>query len=242
MQPPGSYRVLIKQKAETVRIYIKMALNLAIINKGEDCMALVESVSNDIARGCVGSTIEEKLRRLERSGKELAEQAEERAKEMEIVEQQYKQKVEEIQRRIGEVGVSEEQTKEKMFQLSSATMSDFFTPLALKLHIDIKNLKRQRMHYNSEAEKMKGVVLFFRKASQFWKEFQEISRRGSNRAELVQNIVRKAKAKYDIDSLTFLNSSATKRVGTTFFEAWKLIETRCAEGSQFVFKLDMCRR
>ena len=83
---------------------------------------------------------------------------------------------------------------------------------------------------------MKEVVVFFRKASLFWKEFQDISKDGSNRTEVLQKILRKSKERNTY--LTCLQSNVTKKTATTFFEAWKLIETKYAEGSQqFNFKL-----
>ena len=213
--------------------------NFAIVKKGEDCMSLLESVSHDIACGHESSTVEEKLKYLEKCGQELAEQAGEKAKEMEGVEQQYKEKVEEIQRKIGRVGLNEEQTREDMLQLSSSaklTSSDLFAPIAMMLCRDLQDLERQRMQYNSEAEKMKEVVVFLRQASQFWKEFQNISMEGSNRTAVIQRIIRKAKEKHNY--LRCLESAGTKKKVMTLFEAWKLIEIKCAEGSaQFTFKL-----
>ena len=213
-------------------------INLAVVKKGEDCMSLVESVSHDIECGHQGSDLENKLERLRKGGKELAEQAGERAKEMERVEQQYKEKVEDIQRKIGKVGLNEEETREDMLRMSSSatlTSSDLFAPLAMLLYSDLQDLERQRIQYSSEAEKMKEVVVFFRKATLFWKEFQDISKDGSNRTEVLQKILRKSKERNNY--LRCLQSDVTKNKATTFFEAWKLIETKYAEGSQFNFKL-----
>ena len=211
--------------------------NFAVVKKGEDCISLVESVSHEIDSGHESSTLLKKLEHLRKEGQELAKQAGERAEEMERVEQQHKEKVEEIQRKIGKVLHNEQQTREDMLKMSSSAMltsSDLFAPVALMLYNDLQDLERQRMQYNSKAEEMKEVVAFLRKASQFWKEFQDISEDGSNRTAVIKNII--SKAKENQKYLRCLQSPTTKKKAITFFEAWKLIETKCAEGSQFKFK------
>ena len=202
-------------------------------------MALLESVSNDIAQGHT-DRLEENLSRLAKYGSQLADHAEGRARELEKLEQKCKEKLEEIQRKLKRLGITEEEVEGDM-SLLTATMSssDYFTPLAAKLYYDIRYLKRQRMKYHYEAGRMKEIGLFFRKASQFWKEFKEISKHGSGRTTLVQKIVKKAREKLEIqpDYLEKgLSSGGTKSIGKSFFEAWKEIETKYNEG---VFNIDM---
>ena len=98
-----------------------------------------------------------------------------------------------------------------------------------------KDLKRKCVQYNEEAKKIKKVVLFFRKASQIWKEFQQISEHGTDRTSLLQLIIRKANEKFQED-LSWLDSSASKKVVKTFLDAWEMIETKCEQGVNFMFQ------
>ena len=206
---------------------------LAIVRKGEQCMALLESFSNDLNRGHIGSSVEAKLEQLKTCSKELADHAVERASKCEEVEQQCREKVEETQREIGKLGLSEQEVQGDMSQLlGSMSSSTFCKPLAVKLYCDLNYLKRQRMKYNSEALRLKEIVLFFRKSSEFWKEFQVISNVGTNRTLLVQNILKRAQG---MDVGRLLQSKGISTTAKTFFEAWKEIETMYGEG---VFRID----
>ena len=70
---------------------------------------------------------------------------------------------------------------------------------------------------------MKEAVLFFLRASMYWKEFQKISPRlGVDRQHTAQKIIRKANEKED---LSWLLSDTTMTMGMTFLEAWEAVET-----------------
>lgn len=216
---------------------------LAIVEKGEECMTLLESLSNDIEFGRSGSSVDRKLVCLKRYGKELADHAEERAKECEKVEQQCKEKVKETQREIEKLAYREEQVKSDMQLLSQAMSSHlvassvYARPLSVKLYLDLDHLKEQSKKYNTEAKRLKEIVLFFLKSSQFWREFRNISNDGRDRVSLVQDILARAKT-HESNSeymMKFFNSNTTKKVTKTFFDTWKAIETKYGEG---VMRLD----
>ena len=98
-----------------------------------------------------------------------------------------------------------------------------------------QQLEHQSKQYNEEVMKMKVAMLFFRKASQFWKEFQNISKRGADRTALLQKIISKAKEEQD---LSWFDSGASKLVGKSFFDAWKMIETKCEQGVNAIFQIE----
>ena len=100
-----------------------------------------------------------------------------------------------------------------------------------------QSLERQRLQYNEEVKKMKKAVKFFREAAMFWKEFQHISKDGADRTALLQKIVSKAKEEYSED-LSWLDSNASKIIGKSFLDAWVMIETKCKQGAEFVFRIE----
>ena len=90
------------------------------------------------------------------------------------------------------------------------------------------------MQYNDEVKKMKKAVIFIREASQFWKEFQDISTHTVGHTALLQRIISRAKEEQD---LSWLDSSASKVVGKTFLDAWVMIETKCEQGVNYIFQI-----
>ena len=86
----------------------------ALVRKGKNCIALVESFCSDITRGSLDQA-SAKLTTLEIDGKELASMAERKAQELEVVEQKCQSQIEELQREIGTLGCEEEEiTKRKL--------------------------------------------------------------------------------------------------------------------------------
>ena len=82
-------------------LFVTHGLKLKI-KKGKDFVALVEQVLADSA---TTDGIKEKLEDdIKRTSNKLAEQSEQRAREMEKVKERNKQKVEDIQRELGELG------------------------------------------------------------------------------------------------------------------------------------------
>ena len=65
---------------------------MALIKKGKDCIAVVETVCSDLTRGIVDG-VEQKLKGLEGDAEELAKDAEKRAKDIEKMEEQHEQKI-----------------------------------------------------------------------------------------------------------------------------------------------------
>ena len=88
------------------------------IKKGKDCVALVERVLADVTAGRLDG-IEEKLEDIKRTGNELAEQSEQRASEIEKVEEEYKQRTAETHRETGELGCQLEERKNRECDLET---------------------------------------------------------------------------------------------------------------------------
>ena len=97
------------------------------------------------------------------------------------------------------------------------------------------SMKSQQDQYTAKAKKMKEALLFFRKASLFWKEFQQAAESADKNTELMQAVITKAKEKQDLEWLTCRGS---KVLGVTFLEAWALIETKREEGTEFGFQIE----
>ncbi|MCG8620930.1 MAG: hypothetical protein MJE68_02860 [Proteobacteria bacterium] len=99
-----------------------------------------------------------------------------------------------------------------------------------------QELEHKSRKYNEEAKKMKKALVFFRKASRFWKEFQDASASGVDRTALLQRIIGIAKEEEDF---SWLDSSPSRKVGKTFLDAWEVIETKCEQGVNYeIFKIE----
>ena len=107
-----------------------------------------------------------------------------------------------------------------------------------RISSECSRLNSQRMQCNEEAKKMKESVLFYRQATYFWKDFQQLSEHGVDRTALVKRIVVKAKEKVNI---SFLTKDPNKRIAVTFLEAWEEMEAKIkyAEESDFGFVLQI---
>lgn len=101
------------------------------------------------------------------------------------------------------------------------------------LTTQIANLNHQRQQYDAKAKEMKGAVVFFRKASQFWEEFKLAAEEADKNTELMEVVVNKAKEKED---LKWLTCSGSKELCMTFVDAWRLLETKCKECTVFKFQ------
>ena len=105
-----------------------------------------------------------------------------------------------------------------------------------RISSECNRLKSQSMKCNEEAKKMKDGALFYRHATNFWKDFQQLSEHGVDRTELVKRIVAKAKEREDF---SFLTKDPSKHIAMTFLEAWEEMEANIeyAEESEFGFVL-----
>ena len=93
-----------------------MAFELA--TEGQKCVDLVEDTYTNITSGCLDS-VKENLKKIKRIGNELAEYSEQRANEIEKVEEEYIQKTEEVQRKIGDLGCQLEEEKKRKCELEA---------------------------------------------------------------------------------------------------------------------------
>ena len=91
----------------------------------------------------------------------------------------------------------------------------------------IRELRSQQQTYQEKKVKIKHRIIFCKKAINFWELFKQASEHGTNRTSLLQNIVDKASERGDYRALY---SRGSKRIATTFLEAWENIETMAIEG------------
>ena len=99
-----------------------LKMEIDIVRKSKDCVALVESVCTDISDGNISMT-EESLQTLVKDGEELVKISEQRASAIEKKEEKKLQEVEEIQRQISELGRQEEETKRRQSERQSTLNS-----------------------------------------------------------------------------------------------------------------------
>ena len=105
--------------SQHLHVCIAVTMERTLVRKGKNCIATVESLSLDISKGHLDAA-SRKLNVLKEDGIQLATKAEQRAKELEIVEEQYLHQVEEVQRQIGELGCKEEKLRERKLRAESA--------------------------------------------------------------------------------------------------------------------------
>ena len=90
----------------------------ALVTKGKDCVAIVESVCSDLTKGCVNG-VEQQLKGLENDADELAKHAEYEADKIEEKEQEHIQEIEGIQRQIGYLGRQKEELQQHKRELDN---------------------------------------------------------------------------------------------------------------------------
>ena len=99
-------------------------MKIDIVQKGKDCLALIEKLYSDFTKGCTDvETAEQSFQRLAKDGEELAKHSEQKASAIEKMEEQKLQEVEEIQRQISELGKQEEETKRRQSERQSTLNS-----------------------------------------------------------------------------------------------------------------------
>ena len=227
--------------------------DLALVKKGKECFALAQHVCSAVNNISIDD-VEQKLNNLKRDAEELCKHTEEKAKEIEKVEEQYMKEIQEIQRKIGKLERQGDELKKQksetedslagkqsaqnqMHQLSNAE-SEFRSAQSVQREIfniesQIKDLSHQQVQYTAKANEMKEVVVFFRKASQFWKEFQQAADEANKNTDLMQTVISKANEKQD---LKWLTCGGTAALGVTFLMAWELVETKCEQSPEFMFQ------
>ena len=108
----------------------------------------------------------------------------------------------------------------------------------LSQQITIKERERQKK--SNEAKGMKEEAVFFRRAAVFWKEFQQISEHGGDRAALFQKILDKAK---EIKTFEFHKNNEMKRIAMSFIDAWEAMVVKYSdkEGQRLISREDICK-
>ena len=112
-------------------------------------------------------------------------------------------------------------------------ISNIQSQITHSLSSQCADVNHQQEQYTIKVKEMKNTVLFFRNASQFWKQFQQTAESADKNTELMQVIVSKAKEKQDLECLI---QDGSKALCLSFLEAWALIEIKCEEGSEIIFQ------
>lgn len=110
------------------------------------------------------------------------------------------------------------------------------------LQTKIGALKTERLSYHKKIDEMKQGIILAKKSIEFWGLFKQASEHGSGRTSLLKKIVDKASEKGDYRSL---HSGSSRRLATTFMEAWEEMEDLAVEGRsshilQIEFKCAYC--
>ena len=104
------------------------------------------------------------------------------------------------------------------------------------LSSQICSLKQQRSQLHKRRGEIKTAIPIIKTSTEFWWMFKELSKEGADRTTLLEKIVAKANEKGDYRSL---QSRASQRTASTFFEAWEEIESMASEGvSNHMFSID----
>ena len=82
------------------------------------------------------------------------------------------------------------------------------------------DLYTARSQQERREKQFKEEMLFYHRASQYWKEVIQACEHGTDRTTLLQNLLKKAKEHITLD---FLKNRGNKRVTMTFIEAWEEI-------------------
>ena len=82
------------------------------------------------------------------------------------------------------------------------------------------DLYTARSQQERREKQFKEEVLFYHRASQYWKEVIQACEHGTDRTTLLQNLLKKAKEHVTLD---FLKNRGNERVTMTFIEAWEEI-------------------
>lgn len=93
-----------------------------------------------------------------------------------------------------------------------------------------EKLRRKRLNFHTTAGKIKDAIVLIKRSTEFWELFKQTSEHGSNRTSLVEGIVNRCKERENL-----LNSGASKKIATTFLEAWEKIQEAAIEGNAFHF-------
>ena len=103
------------------------------------------------------------------------------------------------------------------------------------LSSQIQTLEQQRAELHTLRDKVRMAIPIIKTSIEFWQMFKELSKEGADRTTLLEKIVAKANERGDYH----LECRGGLRTASTFFEAWKKIESVASEGvSNHMFSID----
>ena len=138
----------------------------------------------------------------------------------------------EVDRSKSDVSASEQQVSSVAAEIQS-------------LQRQIEEQKQNRLKCHQEVDNIRELIVFMKKARDFWDLFRVQAQDGKSRAELLQKIVDRAKEHQRWWSV--VRGSGTQTIATSFMEAWEKVETMCDDSSPYVgFQIEyqcfICKR
>ena len=104
----------------------------------------------------------------------------------------------------------------------------------------IEEQEQEASYYHEERGEMKNLIVFVKEAQVYWNEFADAMKHGASRAELLENLTKKAQEKRFFG---FFARRAGKRQAMSFLEAWEDIQSKVKSGSEHLFQVDFeCSR
>ena len=136
---------------------------------------------------------------------------------------------------LGRAKVSLEQSERDVSRIQGEIM---------QLGGEVEQQKRKRLESHVKVDEVRKVIVFLKKAAQFWGLFEDAAKHGVSRTDLLRKIVDKTKEKEDLSLLTY---GGTRKVAQTFMEAWECVEAMIGEGAanytfQMQFQCSHCKQ
>ena len=109
---------------------------------------------------------------------------------------------------------------------------------------EVEQQKRKRLESHTKVDEIRKVIVFLKKATQFWELFEDAAKHGVSRTDLLNKIVNKTKEREDLSLLT---RGGTQKVAKTFMEAWECVEAMIDDGAanytfQMEFQCSRCKQ
>ena len=102
-----------------------------------------------------------------------------------------------------------------------STLSNQIRPL----ESEISKLKQEREKHHEEVRRIREFIVFMKEAQNFWGEFGIAVNSGTGRADLLQNLIDKAKKNQNPEfTARVIKSRASKRTIASFIDAWDEVE------------------
>ena len=99
----------------------------------------------------------------------------------------------------------------------------------------IEEEEQEAARYHEERGEIRRLIAFVKEAQVYWNEFADATKHGTKRAELVEQLTKKAQEKRFFG---FFARRAGKRQAMSFLEAWEDVQRMAEGGSEHLFQMD----